>query len=304
MRNTPNWVSYDLEATHFGPLDRCDCFTAEPTLPGSFAHVTTASYTGAGAFAGYGIDRGHLVRSADRTSASLDNATTFYFSNIIPQAADLNQGPWAVLETYLGNLAKDGTHEVYVIAGVSGNSGTLKGEGVVVIPERVWKVALILPRDAGLASVHSAADVQLVAVDFPNVAGIRDADWRDYQTTVNAIEAESGYDLLSLLPDDIEWLLEAGLTSPDGVAAADLLAILTSGIEGLETAGTLSPGNANSLLAKLRTVEKKLGSGNAGGPLGAFVHEVQAMVRSGRLSAAEGDALTRLAGWVGSAAAN
>ena len=304
VRNTPNWVSYDLEATHFGPLDRCDCFTADPTLPPSFAHITTASYTGAGAFAGYGIDRGHLARSADRTSGSLDNATTFYFSNIIPQAADLNQGPWAVLENYLGDLARDGTHEVYVITGVAGNAGTLKGEGVVVIPERVWKVALILPRDAGLESVHSAADVQLVAVDFPNVAGLRNADWHDYRTTVNAIESESGYDLLSLLPDDIEWLLEAGLVSPDGVAAADLLDILTSGIQGLETAGTLTHGNANSLLAKLGTVQKKLDKGNISGPLGAFVNEVEAMVRSGRMSVAEGASLIRLAGWVGSSAAN
>src|SRR6185369_13926314 len=32
-RGTPNWVSYDLEATHFGAEDRCDCFTFDPDLP-------------------------------------------------------------------------------------------------------------------------------------------------------------------------------------------------------------------------------------------------------------------------------
>jgi hypothetical protein len=105
-RGTPNWVSYNLEATHFGSQDRCDCFTFDPALPASFTPYTTADYTGAGAFHGYLIDRGHLARSFDRTSASLDNATTFYFTNIIPQAADLNQGPWAALETHLGDLAR------------------------------------------------------------------------------------------------------------------------------------------------------------------------------------------------------
>jgi endonuclease G len=87
LKGEPNWVSYEIDATHFGPQDRCDCFTADPALPADFPHFTTNDYTGAGAIAGYGIDRGHLARSFDRTSASLDNAYTFYFSNIVPQAA-------------------------------------------------------------------------------------------------------------------------------------------------------------------------------------------------------------------------
>ena len=51
-RGTPNWVSYDLEATHFGPEDRCDCFTYDPALPAAFPRYTTADYTGAGDIAG------------------------------------------------------------------------------------------------------------------------------------------------------------------------------------------------------------------------------------------------------------
>ena len=105
-RGTPNWVSYDLEATHFGAEDRCDCFTIDPALPATFPHLTTADYTGAGAFHGYGIDRGHLARSFDRTAGSLDNARTYPLQNIVPQAADQNQGPWAQLENDLGDLAR------------------------------------------------------------------------------------------------------------------------------------------------------------------------------------------------------
>ena len=85
-------------------------------------------------FHGYGIDRGHLARSFDRTSASLDNAFTFYFTNIVPQAADLNQGPWAIMENDLGDLARLQNKEVYIIAGVAGNKGTVKNEGKIVIP--------------------------------------------------------------------------------------------------------------------------------------------------------------------------
>jgi len=213
-RGTPNWVSYDLEATHFGDEDRCECFTFDPDLPASFTHYTTADYTGAGAFHGYGIDRGHLARSFDRTSGSLDNARSFYFTNIVPQAADLNQGPWALLENYLGNLARFSNKEVYIVAGVAGNTGTVKNEGKITIPAFTWKVALVLPRDRGLDDVHSYQDVEAVAVIMPNKAGIRDSSWQTYETTVDAVEALSGYDLLALLPDPIEIAVESHTQPP------------------------------------------------------------------------------------------
>jgi DNA/RNA endonuclease G (NUC1) len=218
-RGTPNWVSYDLEASHFGSQDRCDCFTFDPAAAGIATPYTTNAYTGSAAINGFGIDRGHLARSFDRTSGSLDNAFTFYFSNIVPQASDLNQGPWAAMENYLGDLARFSNKEVYIIAGVAGNKGTLKNEGKVVIPEYTWKVALILPRDEGLADVHSYSDVQVVAAVMPNNAGVRNVDWHTYETTVDSVEALSGYDLLALLPDPIEIAVESNTVPP--VAATD-----------------------------------------------------------------------------------
>ena len=218
-RGTPNWVSYDLEASHFGSQDRCDCFTFDPAAAGIATPYTTNAYTGSAAINGFGIDRGHLARSFDRTSGSLDNAYTFYFSNIVPQASDLNQGPWAAMENYLGDLARFSNKEVYIIAGVAGNKGTLKNEGKVVIPDYTWKVALILPRDEGLADVHSYSDVQVVAAVMPNNAGVRSVDWHTYPTTVDSVEALSGYDLLALLPDPIEIAVESNTVPP--VAATD-----------------------------------------------------------------------------------
>ncbi|MGQ0648937.1 MAG: DNA/RNA non-specific endonuclease [Gemmatimonadaceae bacterium] len=216
-RGTPNWVSYDLEATHFGVEDRCDCFTFDPALPASFTRLTTANYTGAGTFHGYGIDRGHLARSFDRTSGSLDNAFTFYFSNIIPQAADQNQGPWAAMETFLGDMARFQNKEVYIIAGVAGTKGTVKNEGKIVIPASTWKVAVVMPRDQGLANVLTPQDAQVIAAIMPNDPGVRNVDWNTYRTTVDAVEALSGYNLLALLPDQIEIALESNTSAPVAV---------------------------------------------------------------------------------------
>jgi DNA/RNA endonuclease G (NUC1) len=218
-RGTPNWVSYDLDASAFGSEDRCDCFTFDPDLPASIPHYTTAEYTGAGAIAGFSIDRGHMTRSFDRTSASLDNARTFLFSNVVPQASDLNQGPWAILENDLGDLARNQNKEVYIITGPAGNKGTLKNQGNVVIPESTWKVAVIMPRDRGLADIVDYRDLQVIAVNMPNQAGIRNTPYQNFLTTVDAIEALTGYDLLALLPDKIENIVEAGIQPP--IAATD-----------------------------------------------------------------------------------
>src|SRR5207244_589614 len=64
-RGIPNWVAYDLNGSQITPgQDRCNCFTFDPILEAAgFPRYTTADYTGAGAFAGYGIDRGHMTRS-------------------------------------------------------------------------------------------------------------------------------------------------------------------------------------------------------------------------------------------------
>ena len=215
VRNIPNWVSYNLNATHFGGEDRCDCFTYDPELPASLTRYNTADYTGSGAAAGYGIDRGHLARSFDRTGGALDNARSFYFTNIIPQAADNNQGPWAQFENYLGDLARFQNKELYIIAGASGSKGTLKDEGLITIPAQTWKVAVIMDRGAGLAEVGSLADLEVLALIMPNDPGIRNVAWQTYLTTVDAVEALSGYDFLAQLRDDIEIAVESGTVPPE-----------------------------------------------------------------------------------------
>jgi len=281
-RNTPNWVAYEMEARHFGNELRCNCFTFDPALPASFERYTTAAYTGSGAYHGYGIDRGHLARSADRDAGSLDNATTYYFSNIVPQAADNNQGPWAKLETYLGNLADNDNKEVYVIAGVAGSRGTLKDQGKITIPEYVWKVAVIMPRDQRIGNIDGLEDFEIVAVAMPNVEGIAGDGWEKYKTTVNRIEALSGYDLLALLSDNLETEAESGLKD----------AFLR--VSQLATDGKLEDGVGNSLTSKLDAAATQLDAGKntpAVNQLQSVLRELDAMARSRRLSEQDAETL-------------
>jgi len=238
-RGGPNWVSWDLNASQFGPVPRCDCFTADQTLPPDVYHVVDFDYRNGG------YDRGHMVQSESRTTTDQENAATFLLTNILPQANANNTGPWSKFENHLNDQARatNGVttpHEVYVVAGgiYSATPGTLKNEGKVAIPDYTWKVAVIMPAGKGLADVHSVSDLQIEAVKMPNlvggtgpasVVGIH-SDWESYRTTVHELEAETGYDLLSALPDAIECKVEsrdcgptAELDGPaSGVEGADL----------------------------------------------------------------------------------
>jgi endonuclease G len=233
----PNWVSWNLNATQFSGVPRCDCFSADQTLPTAVYHVVDFDYRNGG------YDRGHMVQSESRTTTDQENASTFLLTNILPQGAENNQGPWSKFENYLNDLAR-GTaadpsrHEIYVIAGgrYGSDPGTLKNEGKVFIPDYTWKIAVIMAEGKGLADVHSTADLQVIAVEMPNLTtvggpassvGIRNNTWEQYEVNVDEVEAETGYDFLSDLPKNIQVLVEANDRAP--VAKWDGA---TSGAEG------------------------------------------------------------------------
>jgi DNA/RNA endonuclease G (NUC1) len=216
-RGTPNWVAYELDNRQFGAEDRCNCFTADPSLP-SDKQIFTSDYTNGG------FDRGHMARSADRTAANVDNATTFYLSNIVPQQADLNQGVWAQFENALGDSAKAG-RAVYIVTGPLYSASHplvfLKNEGRIAVPDSTWKVALIGPMNAGspftrgnVQSWDDLSGLTVMAVNMPNVAGVRNDPWQKYLTTVDRIEQSTGYDVLSLLQSNFQDALEAGDRAP------------------------------------------------------------------------------------------
>ena len=211
-RGTPNWVSYELDARQIvAGQDRCNCFTADPTLPAA-KQIFTSDYTDGG------FDRGHMTRSADRTAGNVDNAITFYLANVVPQTADLNEGVWAQFEDALADSTAAG-RAVYIITGplFSRSHGLtfLKSEGKVAIPDSTWKIALVGPANGGNPFNHTnvqnwsdLAGLSLLAVNMPNIAGVRNDPWQKYLTTVDAIEIATGYSFLSALPTGFRAALQ------------------------------------------------------------------------------------------------
>ena len=203
-RGGPNWVSWNLNRTHFGRVARSATFFADTALQGVY-RVTTNDYTNSGQ------TRGHMTQSEQRTQTRAANDATFFMTNILPQVEDLNTGPWQTFEEYTNEITRFDQREVYNVAGAlyPASPQTLKGEGKVDIPSSTWKIVVILPFGRGLADVQSAGDIEVIAVNMPNTPGIRGVWWETYRTTVDALEAATGYDFLSALPDDVEAAVEA-----------------------------------------------------------------------------------------------
>jgi endonuclease G, mitochondrial len=195
-KRTLNWASWQLNSGWTGDTPRQNNFRPNPALPDNWYKVKPSDYSGSG------YDRGHMVPSADRDHSVADQSATYLMTNIVPQAPDNNQGPWAEFEIYCRTLARKGGKELAIIAGPYGSKGVL-AKGKVNIPETVWKVVVVMDSPGQVDE-----KTRVLALEMPNTQGIREANWRDYRVSVDSIESKTGYDLLSDLPSDLQAKLE------------------------------------------------------------------------------------------------
>jgi hypothetical protein len=94
------------------------------------------------------------------------------------------------------------------------------------------------------------------------------------------------------------YLLSGAQVSQITLHNTDPFLDLREDVEALGAAGVLNAGNTNALLVKLDAAQAALARGSdeaARGSLGAFINQVNAFVRTGKLTAAQGTALTAAA---------
>ncbi|MBL7995359.1 DNA/RNA non-specific endonuclease [bacterium] len=196
----PNWVSWHLNSSWLGEIPRQDDFRVDVSLPDAWYRVNENDFSGSG------YDRGHSCPSGDRTVTRTDNSETFLMSNMIAQAPDNNQGPWADLENYCRDLVIEGK-ELFVISGGYGANGIVAA-GHVSVPARTWKVIVVM-NHPGISNISTAT--RLIGIDMPNVNGIRNDDWKNYRVSVDQIEAATGYDFLSNVSVSIQAVIESAV---------------------------------------------------------------------------------------------
>ena len=197
---TPNWVAWRLDTSWLGSTQRQDDFRPDPDLPTGWYRVTDGDYSGSG------YTRGHMTPSGDRTRSIPDNSATFLMTNMVPQIAQNNSGPWEDFESYCRSLAQQG-NELYIISGPVGNIGTI-ASGRIVVPQYTWKVVLILPNGSDdLSRINK--QTRTIGLIVPNFLPLdQGAPWRNFRVSVDSIEATTGYNFFSNVAKNTQEIIE------------------------------------------------------------------------------------------------
>jgi DNA/RNA endonuclease G (NUC1) len=111
VRRMPLWVAYRMTASDVAQKrKRTQCFRPDPRLSSAQGGTTCASWRGDG------MDRGHMVASADMTRSEQAMVNTYVFSNIAHQYPGFNRTLWRDLENRVRAMARL-RGEIYVMSG-------------------------------------------------------------------------------------------------------------------------------------------------------------------------------------------
>ncbi len=199
-----DWVAYRLTAAEvIGTLDLQRTWRADPWLaPNETLEPLPDDYEGA--FHTQQYQRGHLAPLAS-FKGSADASQVDYYSNIVPQKVDLNEGPWQRLEQAERDIVCAG-NVLWVMTGPLYDGPAAAplpdADEPHVVPTGFWKI--LAKADGGL-SVAAFVFEQSTPRNDPVV---------NHLTTVATIESRTGLDFFRLLPDTTETKIQARLLTP------------------------------------------------------------------------------------------
>lgn len=104
------WTAYHISSASFGPTTRTDNWRYDPKVPTDLQPKLEKGWGESG------VDRGHIVPSGSRTANFVQNAATFFYTNMTAQSSDLNQGVWGKLEEKVRDYAST-CDTLYVVTG-------------------------------------------------------------------------------------------------------------------------------------------------------------------------------------------
>ena len=193
-----DWVAYKLTLHEVdGALDLDRNWRSEEWLAGEET-LEASDYTSASSTSDY--DRGHQAPLGSFKN-SVYASQTNHLSNITPQKANLNRGPWVKLEGNIRTLVQM-NRLAYVMTGplYERNMADLpKANEEHKVPSGYWKVVIV---PTGSKTFEHAAFI------MEQESGRKD-DVKSKTVTIDDVERRSGLDLLWELEDGLEASTEA-----------------------------------------------------------------------------------------------
>lgn len=187
----PNYVAWELTREEAnGTVPRTDNFMADENVPGS---ALPSDYRNSG------YDRGHMAPAGDMKWHVQAMRESFYMTNMCPQSPDLNRGAWEKLEEKCRVKAREDESLIIICGPIFDESGPAAriGQTGVAVPQRFFKVILAPKAERPYA----------IGFIMPN--GYVEGGMQEAAVSVDEVEAATGYDFFSALPDETEKLLES-----------------------------------------------------------------------------------------------
>ncbi len=195
------WVAYAMHGKKWGDkkAGRTNKWAFDPAIAKEFQpNIKYKSYTPTDIT----YDRGHQMASGDRQNSKAANKQTFYFTNMTPQVSRFNRYQWRLLEAFVQKKTRAMTTQdtVYVVTGPVFEPGmriTTDVDGKECpIPTGYFKTIV----KAHFTSSGKPSSVQGCAFYFSmNNYG----KWQQAVTSIDAIEAKTGFDLYANFPASV-----------------------------------------------------------------------------------------------------
>lgn len=188
----PNYVVHVIpKDILYGTATRTNDFRIDPFIKQNMAD--SVDYWNSG------FDRGHMAASADFKWNRKALSESYYYSNIVPQNKELNQGAWNKLEMQAREWAIDNSELIVVTGPVLENDlpKIPQGSFKVSIPQYLYKIVLDY-----YPPVYKA-----IAFIYPNKNVPYELE--KHLVSIDSIEKITGIDFFPKLNDSLENILEA-----------------------------------------------------------------------------------------------
>ena len=192
MHRVPNYVVHVIpKDILYGNITRSNDFRTDPFIKQNMSD--SIDYWNSG------FDRGHMAASADFKWNRKALSESYYYTNIIPQNKELNQGAWNKLEMQVREWAIDNTELIIVTGPVLKDnlSKIPQGSFKVSIPEYLYKIVLD----------YYPPTFKAIAFLYPNKNVPYEID--KHVVSIDSIEKLTGIDFFPKLEDSLENKLEA-----------------------------------------------------------------------------------------------